>query len=273
MTETQYFTIKPGTLIRILGEDGQWRTAQTIGGDVSAKSSETPQSESPTPKTVFSALSEAIRTEDQDGQLAAIDAISQYFGAALAANPEELREFVGENVGRGRHHIANGLADLLHEEEGFDAERFVRHATAEQAKPRPDAQPGYEYPTSARRAFVNLSEAIRTINEPGWSRRMLEALAGIHVTDAVRDALVVRYVEHSADDRVVLSGAFADILDGTHEKFDAARFIHHATSDSDADDDGESGKWSYNRLHQAEAQKTTIESVDDDGEATETVVI
>jgi hypothetical protein len=129
----------------------------------------------------------------------------------------------------------------------------------------------YEYPTTARRAFVNLAEAVRTSNDAGYSRRILEALAGIHVNDSVRDALVAVYVQPSADGREALAEAFAAILDG-HEKFDTARFIHHATSDSTADNDGESGKWSYNRTHQAEAQKTTIESIPEDGDG-ETVIL
>jgi hypothetical protein len=132
-------------------------------------------------------------------------------------------------------------------------------------------EPQYEYPTTARRAFVNLAEAVRTSIDAGYSRRILEALAGIHVNDSVRDALVAVYVQPSADGREALAEAFAAILDG-HEKFDTARFIHHATSDSTADNDGESGKWSYNRTHQAEAQKTTIESIPEDGDG-ETVIL
>jgi hypothetical protein len=139
----------------------------------------------------------------------------------------------------------------------------------------------YEYPTTARRAFVNLSEAIRTFNEEKGLRNMLLSLAGMHVNESLRLQLVVAYMQFLEDDwgsetpikvrRSVLAHRLAMLLDG-QEKFDTARFIHHATSDSTADDDGESGKWSYNRLHQAEAQKTTIESVPDDGEG-ETVIL
>lgn len=130
----------------------------------------------------------------------------------------------------------------------------------------------YEYPTTARRAFVNLAEAVRTMDEdPKNVCTMLTALAGLHVTEVTRSSLLIAYAENSADDREVLARLFSLILDG-QEKFDTARFIHHATSDSVADDDSESGKWSFNRTHQAEAQKTTIESVPEDGEG-ETVIV
>jgi hypothetical protein len=124
----------------------------------------------------------------------------------------------------------------------------------------------YEYPTTARRAFVNLSEAVRTIDEPKAVRRMLTALAGLHVGETARADLTLLYLEHQGSDRISMAESFALVLDG-QEKFDTHRFIHHATSDSDADDDSEAGKWSYNRIHQAKAQKTTIEGGD------ETIVI
>lgn len=123
----------------------------------------------------------------------------------------------------------------------------------------------FEYPTTARRAFVNLSEAIRTHNDGHGLRDMLVAIAGLHMDEASRETVLRSYLANTPllpgepVHRDNLANSLARLLDGT-EKFDAARFIHHATSDSDADDDGDEGKWSYNRTHQAEAQKTTIES-------------
>lgn len=129
-----------------------------------------------------------------------------------------------------------------------------------------DTTQQFEYPTTARRAFVNLAEAIRTIDTVNSSRRILEAVAGLHVTDGVRIALAAVYAENSADDREALAREMSLVLQG-QEKFDGARFVYHATSDSTADDDSEEGKWSFNRTHQAEAQKTTIEA--DSGEVVE----
>jgi hypothetical protein len=134
-----------------------------------------------------------------------------------------------------------------------------------------DHETGHEYPTTARRAFVNLSEAIRQLGSPKETRTMLTALAGLHVDETTRANLTQIYLEQQASDRIDMARAMAALLDG-REKFDTARFIHHATSDSEADDDSDQGKWSYNRTHQAEAQKTTIESVPEDGEG-ETVVL
>lgn len=130
----------------------------------------------------------------------------------------------------------------------------------------------YEYPTTARRAFVNLAEAVRTIDDDKGVRRMLEALAGLHVNEELRHHLTFVYANlRGTVGRERMAKDLALLLDG-QEKFHAGRFIHHATSDSTADDDGESGKWSYNRTHQAEAQKTTIEAVPEDGEG-ETVIL
>lgn len=135
-----------------------------------------------------------------------------------------------------------------------------------------DTTQQFEYPTTARRAFVNLSEAVRVIGDGGKEvRRMLEALAGIHVSEEIRAQLTEIYLNNRANDREPIAEGLALLLDG-HEKFDSARFIHHATSGSTADDDSDEGKWSYNRTHQAEAQKTTIEGFDGLGEG-ETVVL
>lgn len=118
----------------------------------------------------------------------------------------------------------------------------------------------FEYPTTARRAFVNLADAIRTmLTDPKNTRTMLTALAGLHVDELTRSNLVIAYASNSADDREVIAERFALVLSGA-EKFDVERFLFHATSDSTADDDSAEGKWAYNRTHQAEAQKTTIEA-------------
>jgi hypothetical protein len=137
----------------------------------------------------------------------------------------------------------------------------------------------YEYPTTARRAFVDLAEAVRTINDGKGVRNMLTAMAGLHMTEEDRWVVLTTYMAnlpHRPDfmdvHRQNLAEALARLLEG-REKFDGARFVHHATSDSTEDNDSDEGKWSFNRLHQAEAQKTTIEAVGEDGESSETVVM
>jgi hypothetical protein len=118
----------------------------------------------------------------------------------------------------------------------------------------------YEYPTTARRAFVNLAEAVRTsVENPRDVRDILIALANLHVSEGLRALLVESYIMSASDDREAIATKLAALLDGL-EKFHAGRFIHHATSDSDADDDGDGGKWSYNRTHPEDALKTTIET-------------
>lgn len=144
----------------------------------------------------------------------------------------------------------------------------------------------HEYPTTARRAFVNLAEAVRTVNDGSGLRNLLTAIAGLHMDETYRYILLTTVLDkiplgwgHSTDwrpevtiNRENVALALANLLDG-REKFHAGRFIHHAISDSTADDDGEGGKWSYNRMHPEDAQKTTIESIGDDGEATETITV
>jgi hypothetical protein len=129
----------------------------------------------------------------------------------------------------------------------------------------------FEYPTTARRAFVSLAEAVRQLGTPKEVRMMLTALAGLHVDEPTRANLTLIFLEQQASSREDMARAMATLLDGA-EKFDTARFMHHATSDSEVDDDSDAGKWSFNRTHQAEAQKTTIESVPDEGDG-ETVVL
>lgn len=126
----------------------------------------------------------------------------------------------------------------------------------------------FEYPTTARRAFVNLAEAVRTVNDGRGVRNMLTAIAGLHMSEVDRWVVLTTYMAntpHRPDfdevHRQNLAESLARLLEG-REKFDGARFVHHAISDSTADDDGEGGKWSYNRLHPEEAQKTTIEGGD-----------
>jgi hypothetical protein len=139
----------------------------------------------------------------------------------------------------------------------------------------------FQHRTTARRAFVNLAEAVRRMGSENETRLMLEALAGLHVEDQLLSSLLVvyggnleedAYSEDGTPNREAMARSFASILDG-QEKFDVARFMHHATSDSTADDDGESGKWSFNRLNPEGAQKTTIEAVGEDGESSETVIM
>lgn len=135
----------------------------------------------------------------------------------------------------------------------------------------------FEYPTTARRAFVALAEAVRTINDGKGARNMLNAIAGLHMAEEDRMVVLRTYLANTplADlgpvHRQSLAESLARLLEG-REKFDGARFVHHATSDSTEDNDSDEGKWSFNRLHQAEAQKTTIESVPDDGDG-ETVTL
>lgn len=226
------------------------------------------------PKTLFKNLAEAVRLMDVEKVEDAVNAVIDAYGVSLAADPEDLREMYtgGAMTGHSRSTVADTFADLLQNEEGFNAERFLRHANDQGKKHAQDSQPGFTYPTTARRAFVNLSDAIRQLGSEDETRGMLLALANLHVHDVTKSNLALLYLEHQGSDRIDMARAMARLLDG-HEKFDTARFIHHATSDSTADNDGESGKWSYNRTHQAEAQKTTIEAVSDDGESSETVIL
>jgi hypothetical protein len=135
----------------------------------------------------------------------------------------------------------------------------------------------FEYPTTARRAFVNLAEAVRTVNDGKGVRNMLTAIAGLHMSEPSRYTVLSTFLANVPPfgegefHRENIASSLARLLHG-QEKFHAGRFVHHATSDSVEDADSDEGKWSFNRLHQAEAQKTTIESVPDDGDG-ETVVV
>lgn len=71
-------------------------------------------------------------------------------------------------------------------------------------------------------------------------------------------AEAIRQLPMDQESVQTLAEATAAHLDG-QPKFDGARFIFHATSSSDADDDSVEGKWSYNRLNPDAAMKTTIE--------------
>lgn len=125
----------------------------------------------------------------------------------------------------------------------------------------------YEELLATRRAFINLAEAIRTSAEdPKDFRTILRALANLHVDEPLRHSLVETYIYVADDDREVVAEKLALLLDG-QQKFDTARFMHHATSDLDT----EEGKGSYNRLFQIQPQKITIEGIDPDGGSTETV--
>ena len=126
----------------------------------------------------------------------------------------------------------------------------------------------FEYPTSARRAFVNLAEAIRTSNEGHSMRDMLVAIAGLHMSEADRHVTLAAYlanIPHRTDfapvHRQNLADALARLLEG-RDKFDADRFIHHATSNVDGDE----GKWSYNELRsedEIDEEDETEESEDE----------
>lgn len=231
-----------------------------------------------TPKSVFTALAESVKNQNVEEMEDAVNDVIRLFGPALSADPEDLREMYtgGAVSGFDRSTVAEMFCTLLSDTEGFDGERFTRHAT--------DAGRGFEYPHTPRRAFVNLAEAIRRLSETdGLQGSVVQALeAGHRVTQAVRelsmpeeDREIVRQAVLASmtlgGSRRDIAVAAAAVLSG-REKFDVERFVHHATSDSAIDDDSAEGKWSYNRTHQAEAQKTTIEVVSDDGDG-ETVVV
>ncbi len=231
-----------------------------------------------TAKSVFTALAETVKNQDVEAMEDAVNAVIEFFGPALAADPEDLREMYtgGAVSGHDRATVAEMFCTLLHETEGFDGDRFTRHAT--------DAGRGFRYPHTPRRAFINLAEAIRRLNSGEDEYQSVdEALeAGHRVTFAIRelsmepeDREIVRQAVMTAmsknASREDIGKAAAAVLSG-REKFDVERFMHHVNSDSSADDDSEAGKWSYNRTHQVEAQKTTIESLPDDGDG-ETVTL
>lgn len=216
-----------------------------------------------TPKQLFSALADAVRNENPDSISTAVDDVIAFFGVTLPVEPDELRGVM--TIGN-REEVADAFIDLLQNTEGFHGGRFKSRAA-------------FEYPTTARRSFVDLAEAIRTVNDGRGLRNMLVAIAGLHITESERQTVLVTFlanfphrVDFSPVHRQNLAESLARLLDGK-EKFDGARFIYHATSNSSSDDDSESGKWSFNRNKPEAAQKTTIEAVTDEGDATETVVL
>lgn len=231
-----------------------------------------------TAKSVFTELAESVKNQDVEAMEDAVNNVLSFFGPALSDRAEDLREMYtgGAVSGHGRGTVAEMFVTLLLGTEGFDRDRFVRHAA--------DMGRGFLYPHTPRRAFVNLAEAIRRLSETdGLQGSVGQALeAGHRVTQAIRelsmpeeDREIVRQAVLASmtlgGSRRDIAVAAAAVLSG-REKFDVERFVYHATSDSAVDDDSEEGKWSYNRTHQAEAQKTTIESVPDDGEG-ESIVL
>lgn len=128
------------------------------------------------------------------------------------------------------------------------------------------------YPVTPRRAFVDLAEAVRV--QPGHEQRIrviLQALANIPVAEVIRAAMAERFFGLLADTanspekierfREDVADCFALILDGFHPQFDVARFVHHATSDTEPEADAEGGgKWSFNYENPVEALKVTIEA-------------
>lgn len=210
-----------------------------------------------TPKRSYINLAEAVKT--WDGQ------VHRSIWAALMAVPtteENYRTIVAKaqlhkRLETGdRKQLARALATAMEILEGFDSERFLSHATSDQPSPR--------------RSFVNLAEAVRTVNSPTGLRDMLIAIAGLNMTEEARQTVLTTFLANTSHTwdfsdvhRSNLASSFARLLEG-QPKFDVARFIHHATSDSDADDDSEGGKWSYNHNSPEDAMKTTIEA---DGES------
>lgn len=123
----------------------------------------------------------------------------------------------------------------------------------------------YPYPVTPRRAFVDLAEAIRTVgrDEVHGYRRLLHAIADLHLDTEQRKAVLwaVMTLPANASEGHYASAVGMELVD--QEKFDLARFVHHATSDSEADDDGEEGKWSYNHENPEAAMKITLEAGDE----------
>lgn len=150
--------------------------------------------------------------------------------------------------------LVRGFAVALKDQPDFDQERFLAHALS--------APTG----KSVRRAFVDLSEAVRTVNSPTGLRDMLLAIAGLNLTEEAREVVLRTFLANtphrwgfSEVHRENLASALARLLEG-QPKFDGARFIYHATSDSDADDDSGQGKWSFNKNAPVDAMKVTIEA-------------
>lgn len=214
-----------------------------------------------TPRQSYIDLSEAVKNwtaESSDGPI--WDALQ-----SIPITDEKYREIIQsadllkilENG--DKREVAEALGKALVGLEGFDSRRFVRESL-------------YDMPTTARRAVVNLAEAVRTVNSAYGLRDMLTAIAALHVSEESRQTVLATFLANtphrwgsSEIHRENLASALARLLDG-EPKFDAARFIYHATSDSSADNDGKDGKWSYNRNSPEDALKTTIES---DGETVE----
>lgn len=122
----------------------------------------------------------------------------------------------------------------------------------------------YEYPFTPRRSWINLAEGIRVLDDD-HTDLLNEAINNLPMPEGERAdvrTVMLNTLGEFGSNRERLAQALAAVLTG-REKFDAARFIHHATSDSDADDDGEGGKWSYNRTNPDDAMKTTIEGGDE----------
>jgi hypothetical protein len=153
--------------------------------------------------------------------------------------------------------LAKGLSLAMKDLPDFDPERFLAHALS--------------VPTgkSDRRAFVDLSEAVRTVNGPSGLRDMLMAIAGLNLTEEARQTVLTTFLANTPHrwgfsdvHRENLANALARLLEG-QPKFNGARFIYHAVSDSAADDDSGQGKWSYNQNAPEEALKVTIEATED----------
>jgi hypothetical protein len=117
-----------------------------------------------------------------------------------------------------------------------------------------------EYPKTPRRAWVDLSEAVRQLNDGEESyvsiavaleagERVHKAIAELPMSEDER--LTVRETFHSAvraeKTRESIATDIADLLTG-REGFHAERFIHHAASKLETDE----GKWSYNLAHSDE---------------------
>lgn len=149
--------------------------------------------------------------------------------------------------------LSQNLADALHGQPDFNRERFLAHALS-----APNGK-------TNRRAWVDLAEAVRTVNGPTGLRDMLVAIAGLNLTEEARQTVLTTFLANTPHrwgfsdvHRQNLAGSFARLLEG-EPKFDGARFIYHATSDSAADDDSGEGKWSFNQNSPEDALKVTIE--------------
>lgn len=176
-------------------------------------------------KRAYINLAEAIRTWDGKSNRAITAALWAIpVEKDVTARIHENADYTRRLLDGDRKSLAQALNAALLGMEDYNSQRFLLHALAEQP--------------SARRSFVNLAEAVRTINEPFGLRNMLRAIADLNLGEEARQTVLTTFLANtphrwgfSEVHRHNLASSLARLLEGQAE-FDVDRFIHHAASDS-----------------------------------------